>query len=175
MPIGPEEVMGWWSPHPRAIIPLDGLHVSRSLERSLRKYRVSFDTNFDGVVAGCAEPDRPHGWITREMQAAYRRLFDLGWVHTVEVWDREGALVGGLYGVAVGGLFAGESMFHAVRDASKVALVRMVEKLRADGAVLFDVQWQTAHLASLGAIEIARAHYIELLEEAIRSSNTWSA
>ncbi|MDH3308877.1 MAG: leucyl/phenylalanyl-tRNA--protein transferase, partial [Acidimicrobiia bacterium] len=110
MPIGPEEVMGWWSPHPRAIIPLDGLHVSRSLERSLRKYRVSFDTNFDGVVAGCAEPDRPHGWITREMQAAYRRLFDLGWVHTVEVWDREGALVGGLYGVAVGGLFAGESM-----------------------------------------------------------------
>ncbi len=168
MPAGPDLTMGWWSPDPRAIIPLDGLHVSRSLKKSLAKYEVSFDVDFDAVVAGCADPARPHGWITDEIRVAYRRLFDLGWAHSVEVWDKSGTLAGGLYGVAAGGLFAGESMFHRSRDASKVAVVRLVEKLQKGGAELFDVQWHTKHLESLGAIEITRAEYLLRLEAALR-------
>lgn len=173
MPIGPEEVIGWWSPDPRAIIPLDGLYVSQSLRRSLLKYEVSFDTAFDGVVAGCADPARPHGWITEEVRAAYRRLFELGWVHSVEVWDRSGELVGGLYGVSIGGLFAGESMFHRARDASKVAMVHLVDKLRPEGAALFDVQWQTPHLQSMGAVEIERTDYLERLAAAVDRPTVW--
>ena len=175
MPIGPDDTIGWWSPDPRAIIPLDGLHVSRSLRRSLRKYDVTFDTDFDGVLAGCADPARPLGWITEEMQAAYRRLFEHGWAHSVEVWDRAGALVGGLYGVGIGGLFAGESMFHRARDTSKVAMVRLVDKLRDDGATIFDVQWQTSHLESLGAIEIARSEYMARLADAMAAPDRWSS
>jgi len=173
MPIGPDDMIGWWSPDPRAIIPLDGLYVSQSLRRSLRKYDVSFDTEFDGVVAGCADPARPHGWITEEMHAAYRRLFELGWVHSVEVWDRSGELVGGLYGVGIGGLFAGESMFHRARDASKAAMVHLVDKLRSEGAVLFDVQWQTPHLQSMGAVEIERTEYLERLAMAVDRPAAW--
>lgn len=173
MPIGPDNDVGWWSPDPRAIIPLDGLYVSRSLQKSLARYEVGFDTAFDRVVEGCADPARPHGWITGEMQAAYRRLFDLGWVHSVEVWDQSGELVGGLYGVGIRGLFAGESMFHRARDASKVAMVHLVDKLRADGAVLFDVQWQTPHLQSMGAVEIARAEYLERLAIALDGPAVW--
>ncbi|MBT8246781.1 MAG: leucyl/phenylalanyl-tRNA--protein transferase [Acidimicrobiia bacterium] len=174
MPIGPDDTIGWWSPDPRAIVPLDGLYVSRSLRRSLRKYDVSFDTDFAGVLAGCADPARPLGWITEEMQAAYRRLFEHGWAHSVEVWDRAGALVGGLYGVGIGGLFAGESMFHRARDTSKVAMVRLVDKLRDDGATIFDVQWQTSHLESLGAIEIARSEYMARLAGAMAAPDRWS-
>jgi leucyl/phenylalanyl-tRNA--protein transferase len=174
MPIGPANDVGWWSPDPRAIIPLDGLHVSRSLKKSLAKYDFSFDAAFDEVVAGCADPARPHGWITDEIHQAYRRLFDLGWVHSIEVWDGAGGLAGGLYGVAVGGLFAGESMFHRARDASKVAVVRLVEKLRQDGLDLFDVQWPTPHLASVGAIEISRQRYLGALKAAIGSGHHWS-
>jgi leucyl/phenylalanyl-tRNA--protein transferase len=175
MPIGPQDDVGWWSPDPRAVIPLDGLHVARSLAKSLKKYAVSFDTAFDRVVEGCADPTRPNGWITDEVHLAYRRLFDLGWAHSVEVHDREGKLVGGLYGVAIGGLFAGESMFHRARDASKVAMVHLVEKLRRDGAELFDVQWHTPHLATLGAIEIPRAGYLDVLASATSGPNRWSA
>jgi leucyl/phenylalanyl-tRNA--protein transferase len=174
MPVGPEGTIGWWSPDPRAVIPLDGLRVSRSLAKSLRKYEVSFDTEFDEVVEGCADPSRPHGWITGEMKTAYRRLHRLGWAHSVEVWDHSGALVGGLYGVAIGRLFAGESMFHRARDASKVAMVRLVEKLTADGAEIFDVQWQTPHLESLGAIEIPRAGYIERLAAVVNQPDRWA-
>ncbi len=174
MPIGSDNTLGWWSPDPRAVLPLDGLHVSRSLRRSLGKYEVSFDREFDAVVEGCADPDRPHGWITDEIHDAYRRLFDLGWAHSIEVWDRSGALVGGLYGIAIGGLFAGESMFHRARDASKVALVHVVEKLRVDGSELFDVQWHTPHLESLGAVEIARPEYLERLARAVAQRNAWS-
>jgi leucyl/phenylalanyl-tRNA--protein transferase len=174
MPVGPDATIGWWSPDPRAVIPLDGLHVSRSLRRSLGRFDVSFDQAFDRVVEGCADPSRPHGWITAEMTVAYRRLFDLGWVHSVDVWDRSGSLVGGLYGVAIGGLFAGESMFHRARDASKVAMVRLVEKLADDGVGIFDVQWLTPHLESLGAIEIARADYLERLIPVVGGPNRWS-
>ena len=174
MPIGPEDTLGWWSPDPRAVIPLDGLHVSRSLRRSLGKYDVSFDSDFDSVVAACANPSRPHGWITDEIQVAYRRLSELGWAHSVEVWDADRELVGGLYGVGIGGLFAGESMFHRSRDASKVAMVRLVEKLQAGGASLFDVQWQTPHLQSMGATEIDRNEYLDRLAAAREQRTDWN-
>jgi len=154
----------WFSPVERGVLPLDGLRVSRSLRRSLRDYDVRVDTAFDEVVAACADPRRPQGWIDRDIRRAYARLHELGWAHSVETW-RDGELVGGLYGVATGGLFAGESMFHRATDASKVALVGLVELLRdehADARVL-DVQWQTPHLASLGVVEVPRAAYLERL------------
>lgn len=167
MPVGPDDVIAWWSPDPRAILPLDGVHVSRSLRRSLRRYQVTFGQDFAGVMAGCADPRRPHGWITLEMQAAYHRLFELGWAESVEVWDTGGSLVGGLYGVRIGGFFAGESMFYRARDASKVALVRMVEHVRSSGGSLFDVQWQTPHLESMGAVEVSRPEYLDYLRGAL--------
>jgi leucyl/phenylalanyl-tRNA--protein transferase len=159
--------MGWWSPDPRGILPLAGLRVSRSLARSLRRYEVRVDSAFAEVVAACADPARAGGWITPDIAAAYERLHELGWAHSVEAWDGDG-LAGGLYGVAIGGLFAGESMFHRRTDASKVALVGLVERLRADGADhLLDVQWSTDHLASLGAIEVPRAEYLSRLARAL--------
>lgn len=160
-------VLAWWSPDPRAVLPLDGLRLSKSLRRSLRRYEVRIDSAFSAVVAGCADPDRPHGWINRDIAGAYEILFEMGWAHSVETWDGD-ELVGGLYGVGIGGFFAGESMFHRSTDASKVALVALVELLRADGRPrLLDVQWQTEHLASLGTIEVPRARYLELLGDAL--------
>ncbi|MGH3500991.1 MAG: leucyl/phenylalanyl-tRNA--protein transferase [Nocardioidaceae bacterium] len=164
--------VGWWSPVRRGVIPLDGLRVSRSLRRSVRSFEVRVDTAFDEVVAGCADPRRKGRWITPPIVAAYRRLFDLGWAHSVEAWDDEGTLAGGLYGIAVGGLFAGESMFHRVSDASKVTLVALVDLLRAgepaDAGRVLDVQWWTPHLDSLGCVEVSRARYGELLSTALR-------
>ncbi|MDZ7732841.1 MAG: leucyl/phenylalanyl-tRNA--protein transferase [Acidimicrobiia bacterium] len=169
MPLGRDGPVAWWSPDPRAVIPLDGLRVSRSLRRSCRRFQVRVDTAFAEVVEGCAAPHRPGGWIRDDIRDAYVRLHELGWAHSVETWSPDGSeLVGGLYGVAVGGLFAGESMFHRVSDASKVALVGLVERLRAGGATLLDVQWRTEHLQSLGAIELPRAEYLARLAEAVR-------
>jgi leucyl/phenylalanyl-tRNA--protein transferase len=165
MPLGRRR-LGWWSPDPRAVIPLDGLRVSRSLRRSLTRFELSLDTDFPAVVERCADPRRPHGWITPDIVRAYTRLHELGWAHSVEVWHH-GRLAGGLYGVGIGGLFAGESMFHTVTDASKVALVGLVQHLRASGATLLDVQWLTPHLASLGAVEIPRAQYLDRLASAV--------
>ena len=159
--------VGWWSPDPRGVIPLDGLRVSRSLRRSCARYEVRVDTAFDRVIRACGDPRREHGWIDDEVVQAYTRLHELGWVHSVEAWTPEGDLVGGLYGVAVGGLFAGESMFHRATDASKVALVGLVDLLVAGGAVLLDVQWKTDHLASLGAVEIPRTEYRQRLAAAL--------
>jgi leucyl/phenylalanyl-tRNA--protein transferase len=158
--------IGWWAPDPRGIIPLDGLHVSRSLRRAARDIEIRVDTAFSAVVEGCADPRRPHGWIDAEFVAAYTELHRLGWAHSVESWC-DGELVGGLYGVAIGGLFAAESKFHVRRDASKVAVVGLVELLRADGGVLLDVQWTTPHLQSLGAVDVARERYQELLAAAL--------
>lgn len=166
MPIRRSSI-GWWSPDPRGVLPLDGLRVSRSLRRSCARYSVTVDTAFEGVLRECAHPRRPHGWISESIIAAYRRLHDLGWVHSVETWTPEGELVGGLYGVAVGGLFAGESMFSTSTDASKVALVHLVERLRAGGCVLLDVQWTTDHLVTLGAVDLPRTEYLERLAEAV--------
>ena len=171
MPVGRRE-LGWWSPDPRGIIPLDALLVSRSLRRSCRRFEVRVDTAFDAVIAACADPSRPDGWITPDVRAAYIRLHELGWAHSVETWDPDtGELVGGLYGVAIGGLFAGESMFHHRTDASKVALVHLVEVLGEATPVgrhrLLDVQWLTPHLDRMGAQSIPRVRYLKLLRRAI--------
>ncbi len=162
--------MGWWSPDPRGVLHPHGLRVSRSLRRSCSRFTVSTDAAFDSVVSGCANPGREGRWITRKVARAYARLHALGWAHSVEVWS-EGRLVGGLYGVAVGGLFAGESMFHEATDASKVALVALCELLSADGDPrrIVDVQWVTPHLASLGAREIPLANYLPLLARALQA------
>jgi leucyl/phenylalanyl-tRNA--protein transferase len=165
--------MAWWSPDPRAVLPLDGLRVSRSLRRSCRDYMVRVDTAFDDVIVACASASRPGGWISDEVVDAYRELHRLGWVHSVEAWGADGSLCGGLYGVAIGGFFAGESMFHVRRDASKVALVALVSMLRASGALLLDVQWQTDHLASLGVVEIPRRAYLERLAVALEERGPW--
>ncbi|CAN5776606.1 leucyl/phenylalanyl-tRNA--protein transferase [soil metagenome] len=162
------ELMGWWSPDPRAVLPLDDLLVSRSLRRSCRRFEVRVDTAFEAVIDACADPARDGTWISPAIRAAYVRLHHLGWTHSVEAWDPDGRLAGGLYGVAIGGLFAGESMFHLQSDASKVALVGLVERLGAGGAGLLDVQWTTPHLASLGALDVCRADYLALLAEALR-------
>jgi leucyl/phenylalanyl-tRNA---protein transferase len=165
-------LMGWYSPLQRAVIPLDGLQVSRSLRKSTRRYGIRIDTAFDDVLDGCADRRRPSGWINRDIRRVYRRLFKRGVVHTVEAWTPNGELAGGLYGVSIGGLFAGESMFYRPdigRDASKVALVALVEMLRRAGVQdrLLDVQWQTRHLASLGAVELPRPEYLHLLAVAL--------
>lgn len=159
--------LGWWSPIERAILPFSNLRVSRSLSRSCRRYTVSIDADATGVVEGCADPRRPHAWITPEMKEAYLVLHRLGWMHSFEVWDDEGDLVGGLYGVGIGGLFCGESMFHRARDASKVALVHLVSILSERGGMMLDVQWLTPHLESLGAEVIGRDAYLTRLPKAV--------
>ena len=169
MPASRRGPMVWWSPDPRGVLPLDGLRVSRSLRASCRRYETRVDTAFEQVLKACADPRRSGGWIRRDIASAYARLHELGWAHSVEAWDGD-RLVGGLYGVAVGGLFAGESMFHRERDASKVALVGLVERMCAGESGdrrLLDVQWVTPHLASLGAVEVPRPRYLTLLRRAL--------
>jgi leucyl/phenylalanyl-tRNA--protein transferase len=165
MPLDDVAPMVWWSPLQRGVLRLDDLVISRSLRRSARRYEIRVDTAFDAVIEGCADPRRPGAWINHEMLAAYRHLHELGWVHSVEAWTRDGELAGGLYGVAVGGLFAGESMFYRRRDASKVALVGLVELLRDEygDRRLIDVQWQTPHLETLGVTELSRPEYLAQL------------
>jgi leucyl/phenylalanyl-tRNA--protein transferase len=165
-PMPVEGRLAWWSPCVRGVLPLEGLRVTRSLRRSCRRFEVRVDCAFDEVVDACADPDRAHGWIDDDIRAAYIRLHRLGWAHSVESWVGE-ELVGGLYGVAIGGLFAGESMFFRERDASKVALVELVRILREGGASLLDVQWSTPHLASLGVVEVSRREYLERLADAL--------
>ena len=163
-------VVGWWSPDPRGILPLDSLRVTRSLGQSAKRYDIRVDSCFDAVIRACADPARKDGWITDAFITAYTRLYRMGWAHSLEVFDRQGHLAGGLYGVAVGGLFAGESMFHRQRDASKVALMGLVEIMRLRGMTLLDVQWCTEHLASLGAIAIPREDYLTRAACAVASS-----
>jgi leucyl/phenylalanyl-tRNA--protein transferase len=168
MPIDHSDNVGWWSPDPRGVLPLEGLRVSRSLRYSIERYEITIDTAFDDVVSACANPDRNGAWITSEIHTAYSRLHALGWTHSVETRDRAtGELVGGLYGIHIGGLFAGESMFHRSTDASKVALVALVTHLQEIGVALLDVQWLTPHLATLGAIAIPRTQYLSKLGEAL--------
>jgi leucyl/phenylalanyl-tRNA--protein transferase len=166
MPLGRRSV-AWFSPDPRAVLPLDELRVSRSLRRSRARFEVRQDSRFADVMLRCADPRRPGGWITPKFVKAYVRLHQLGWAHSFECYAGD-ELVGGLYGVRIGGFFAGESMFHSATDASKVALVALVEWLRETGATLLDVQWLTPHLRTLGAVEIPRREYLLLLDEAVR-------
>lgn len=167
MPLRRPRTIGWWSPDPRGVLPLDGLRVSKSLRRSCARYEIRVDTAFEQVIQACADPRRPHSWIDGAIVRAYRQLHDLGWVHSVEAWTPNGELAGGLYGISIGGLFAGESMFSRQTDASKVALVGLVDRLRDGGATLLDVQWKTDHLASLGVIDLARSEYLIKLADAI--------
>jgi leucyl/phenylalanyl-tRNA--protein transferase len=167
----PDGEVYWYAPDPRAILPLDGLHVSGSLKRALRfgRFEVRVDSAFVQVMRACAEarPGRETTWISEGLVDAYTRLHRLGFAHSVEAW-RDGRLAGGLYGVALRGLFAGESMFSRERDASKVALVHLVHRLRARGFTLLDTQFLTPHLQRLGAIEIPAAVYQQLLVEALQ-------
>jgi leucyl/phenylalanyl-tRNA--protein transferase len=170
MPAGRRRIV-WFSPDPRAVIPLDGLRVSRSLRRSRRRFEVRWDTAFSDVMVRCGDPRRPDGWITPAFVHAYTRLHELGWAHSFETYDGDD-LVGGLYGVRIHGFFAGESMFHRATDASKVALVQLVDWLRDTGGQLLDVQWPTAHLASLGAVAIPRAEYLRRLATAVAAGGS---
>lgn len=176
MPLGDDvdtgEPPGWFSPVRRGVLPLGELKVSASLRKSCRRFEIRVDTAFTEVMRACGDPARDGGWITEEFVAAYTELHELGWAHSVEAW-REGELAGGLYGLAIGGLFAGESMFHRQRDASKVALVGLVDLLTAGGTDplteqrLLDVQWRTDHLATLGVVEIPREEYLMRLQQAL--------
>lgn len=160
----------WWSPDPRGIIELpDGLHVSRSLQRTLRKglFRTTANRAFAAVMAACGENRDGGTWVTPDMLAAYTELHRLGHAHSVEVWQGD-TLVGGVYGVAVGGLFAAESMFHRATDASKVALVALRDRLVAGGYVLWDVQMTNDHTVTLGAVDVPRAAYLRRLRAAVR-------
>jgi leucyl/phenylalanyl-tRNA---protein transferase len=164
---GSREIL-WFRPDPRAIIPLDGFHVSRSLKRRLRLggFEIRIDTDFEGVMRACG--DRPEGtWISEEFIEVYAALHRAGKAHSVEAW-REGRLAGGCYGVALGGAFMAESMFHRETDASKVALAGLVSRLRERGFALLDVQYVTPHLASLGAVEISRREYERRLAQALK-------
>jgi leucyl/phenylalanyl-tRNA--protein transferase len=161
--------IGWWSPDPRGVLPLEHAVVSRSLRRSMRRFDIRLNTAFEQVVAHCGAPGREGRWITPAITKAYVELYRLGWAHSVECWSGD-ELVGGLYGVAVGGLFAGESMFHRQTDASKAALIATVQLLADAGDAadrLFDVQWRTDHLATLGVVEIPRSEYLRRLERAL--------
>jgi len=170
MPLTGVREMAWFSPDPRGTIPLGELHVSRSLRRSIRRFQPTYDRAFADVIAGCADRRRRGGWITPAIRAAYTRLRALGWAHSVEVWDADGVLAGGLYGVEIGGLFAAESKFHVRTDASKVALVALVRRLEeAGGERLLDVQWTTPHLAALGARDVARPEYLRRLAAALET------
>ncbi len=168
----------WVEPRERGIIPLEGFHISKRLARTVRSdvFQVRVDQDFDAVIAGCAAPamDREKTWISRRIRELYGELFDAGYCHTVEVY-REGRLVGGLYGVRLNGAFFGESMFHTERDASKVALVHLVARLRRGGFSLLDTQFVTSHLAQFGATEVPRRAYKQMLRNAMEHAADWNA
>lgn len=164
----------WVDPHDRGIVPLDGLHLSRSLRRAIRRgsFQITVNTAFDAVVEGCA--DREETWINDTIRGLYQGLFRRGRAHSIEVWDGPD-LVGGIYGVTLGAVFFGESMFSRRTDASKIAMAYLVDRLRQGGFRLFDAQFLTAHLASMGAIEVPRAAYHVLLQEALASTGDFEA
>ncbi len=161
-----DDSIAWFSPDPRAIIPLETFHVPHALQRTARKniFEVRIDHSFSEVIRGCAK--RKDTWINPEIIESYEELHELGYAHSVEAWSKN-KLAGGLYGVAVGGAFFGESMFHRLRDASKIALVGLVEHLRARRFALLDTQWTTPHLQQFGAVEIPRSQYLKLLGHAV--------
>ena len=166
MPVDRKHI-GWFSPDPRGVLNPADLKISRSMRRSMKRFRVTINEAFDQVISACADPARPMGWIDQRILRAYTNLHHLGWVHSVEAWDDEG-LAGGLYGVGIGGLFAGESMFHRRTDASKVALAHLIETLEGSASkTLIDVQWNTEHLSSLGASSCSRRDYGRRLHEAM--------
>jgi leucyl/phenylalanyl-tRNA--protein transferase len=164
-----DETMGWWSPIERGVLEPGSLQVSRSLRRSTRRWSVTVDRSFAEVVTQCATQPRRGAWISTGILDAYVRLHELGWAHSIEARDEDGRLIGGLYGVRIGRLFAGESMFHLERDASKVALVHLASLMSGHGPSLIDVQWATPHLESLGVMTIPRREYLGRLPSLVDS------
>ncbi len=173
----PDAEQLWFSPDPRAVIPVGGLHVSRRLARVIRsgRFRVTLDRAFEAVMRGCTVRPGEGTWITEHLIHAYVELHRLGWAHSFEVWTREGDLAGGLYGVAAGSMFGAESMFHRVADASKVAMVAMMEHAERIGLTLIDVQVLTGHTERMGAVEISRDEYLRKLRAALGREVDWSA
>ena len=171
-PMAVDHEIHWFSPDPRGIVPLDRVHVPKRLARVMRSgaFRIEIDRAFVDVIRGCAadrEPDDPGTWISDEIIGSYTALHARGFAHSVEAWNGD-RLVGGLYGVALGGAFFGESMFHHETNASKVAFVALIERLRARGFTLLDTQWVTPHLEQFGAIEISRNEYLKRLQASLR-------
>ncbi|MGB4863241.1 MAG: leucyl/phenylalanyl-tRNA--protein transferase [Tepidiformaceae bacterium] len=166
----------WFSPNPRAIIPLDGLHISRRLARTVRsgKFHVSIDGAFEDVILACAECRDDGTWITPALMDGYCDLHRLGWAHSVEVWNQQDELVGGLYGIGIGAMFGAESMFSRERDASKVAMVALLQHARTIGIQLIDVQVLTDHTERMGAVEISRDEYLDRLKSAVESRVAWT-
>jgi len=162
MPVQPGGPIGWWSPNPRGVLEPRDVHVSSSMAKVMGRFEIRVDTAFEEVLERCADPARPHGWIDQRIRDAYLELYHLGWCHSVEAW-LDNQLAGGLYGLAIGGLFAGESMFHNETNGSKAALIGLAQHLGADPGRLIDVQWCTDHLASMGVTEISRRQYIRRL------------
>jgi len=172
-PMRVDDDLIWWSPAQRGVVSVAAYRPSRSLSRARRAFEIRIDTACADVIRGCADPQRPHGWIDEEFIAAYCALHEHGWAHSVEAWDEDG-LAGGLYGIGIGGLFAAESMFHRRTDASKAAFLGLIEVLQgAGGERLLDVQWSTDHLASLGAVEVGRAEYHRRLAAALTLPDAW--
>ena len=166
-PMHTEGQLWWWSPVERGIIPLNNFHASHSLRKSAKRFTCTVNKDFAGVMALCAATHTEGEWINEEFIEAYTLLHRLGHAHSVEVWNADNELVGGVYGVRINNFFAGESMFHTETDASKVALHHLVQLMILDGMELFDVQWLTDHLASLGGIAIPRREYLERLSHAV--------
>lgn len=171
MPLDAKEsplVISWWSPNPRGVLDPAKIKISNSLKKSIKKFSFTVNQDFEFVIRNCGSPTRPSGWITEHVIVAYLELHSLGFAHSIEVRNLSGQIVGGLYGVEVGGLFAGESMFHNVTDASKAALVFLAQQLNDGGGRLIDCQWQTDHLATLGVREISRTSYVAQLTKLLQ-------
>ena len=162
---GQESAIGWWSPQSRAIFHPGAIHVSRSLRAAQSKFRVTVDLDFEAVIRACGNPNRVSGWINEDVISAFVTLHNLGIAHSIEVWDKGEQLAGGLYGLELGGLFAGESMFHVAKNASKVALAHLGDLLDDGTGRLIDTQWMTSHLESMGAKPINRADYCQKLPQ----------
>lgn len=175
MPVEPDGPIGWWSPQRRGILEPADIHVSRSMKRVLGRFEIRVDTAFGEVIDRCADPTRPHGWIDHRIRSAYIELHRMGWCHSVEAW-LDGRLAGGLYGLALGGLFAGESMFHNETNGSKAALIGLAHGIVGGNppgtdprSRMIDVQWSTSHLASMGVTEVSRKHYLRRLATVLRA------
>ena len=167
---GQESAIGWWSPQPRAVFHPGEIHVSRSLRAAQRKFRVTVDLDFEAVIRACGNPNRVSGWIDEDVITAFLALHNLGVAHSIEVWDKNDQLAGGLYGLELGGLFAGESMFHVAKNASKVALAHLGKLLNDGNGRLIDTQWMTSHLESMGAKPINRNEYCQNLPKLLEIS-----
>ena len=162
-------LLAWWSPVDRGVIPLDGIRITRSVRQSAKKFTCTVDTAFTDVMNMCKATHTDGAWINDDFIASYTQLHQLGHAHSVEVWNNRGELVGGLYGVRINKFFAGESMFHTETDASKVALMHLLQLMILDGMELLDTQWRTEHLETLGCIAIPREKYLQLLASAVQS------